>query len=282
MHCRAFEDHLDRLLAGELSAKEVQAAERHLRICARCRRLHELSRGPSAVEGVQPPAGLVQAVLERTTGPVCGFAEDRLCAWADELPADDHELVTRHLDHCTRCAALARELRGLGATLPGLAEIRPDDDFVRDVMMATAFRAKRPAFDEFLSALGASWRRLLQRRRFAWEAAYLGALLFLLVFISFPGNVRAVPRATAVPDLLVSGRDRMVQMTDALFEKKRATLRRALAELGVLGKAWMKKAAGIAAETGSAVERRAAALLGDLNPDSPDAGRRTNPPGNHR
>ena len=140
--CRTIIEQLDDLLEGRLSPADRHAAEGHLRSCASCRELESLVAAASAP--VAPPADLLGAVLLRTSGSACGSARARLCDHADD------DLVRMHLDGCGECGGLAAAL----ARLPG----------------------------RWTARLAAAWRRLAQRPRIAWEGAYAGSIIVLILF----------------------------------------------------------------------------------------------------
>lgn len=197
MDCRHFEAHLEALLAGELPPAERAACERHAEGCPHCRELLELA---GAAGGGAPPgaadAGLVGRVLAETSGPACRRAGELLAGRLDRPLADplDRELLDLHLSDCGDCRALAGVLARLADDLPGLAEIRPDRDFVDDVLAATLparVRWRRRASSVW-SRRFAAWAR---RPRFAWEAAFVLTLALLPVLASSASPLTSVPTA---------------------------------------------------------------------------------------
>ena len=177
--CWTIIERLDDLLEGRLSPADRKAAEEHLRSCAGCRDL----AGLVAEVGVPvaPPANLLGAVLARTSGSTCGSARARLCDHVDRLlaPTDD-EIVRMHLEGCDECGRLAAAVARLAIDLPSLAELEPDARFVPGVLDRTSGRAAQTAV--WKARLAAGWRRLAHRQRIAWEGAYAGSLLVLLLF----------------------------------------------------------------------------------------------------
>ena len=172
MDCERFNDRLEAFLGDELPAEERRAVERHLRECASCRELADL-----ASCSAEPPAALIDTVLASTSGSVCASAREQLCDLVDDhLPAADHELVLCHLESCRECAALSHALVRLSTDLPLLAELQPDAGFVRDVLARTSGRRT------WAARLTDAWERLLARPRLALEGAYLGTVLFALIF----------------------------------------------------------------------------------------------------
>jgi predicted anti-sigma-YlaC factor YlaD len=184
MDCRSFLDRLEALLDETLGGDARRAVEEHLRECADCRQLLELARSEPDGAAVEPPADLAGSILERTSGPACNGARDRLCDYVDgALPEIDAELVRLHLDGCESCEGLALALTSLTAELPAMAEIEPDAAFVDDVLARTVPWRKRLARRlEKLSAVRELWPRVVNRPRFALEAAYVGTMVVVLIF----------------------------------------------------------------------------------------------------
>jgi len=189
MDCRDFQMRLDDLLEGRLGAVERRAAGEHLRRCASCRDLEAAARTEAEAAAVEAPPGLAAAILERTSGPACARSRELLCDWADRRLGDvDAELVRLHLAGCPDCEGLAGALARLSVDLPAMAELEPDARFVDDVLAATLPRrgwAEAPAHrpgEGLVERLSGAWRRLVERPRLAWEGAYVGTLIFLLLF----------------------------------------------------------------------------------------------------
>lgn len=119
---------------------------------------------------------LLDAVLARTSGPVCSRAHELLAD--DDPPAVERELLALHLERCDGCRELAAVLAALADDLPGLAEVRPDSSFADDVLAATLPAAVR--WRRWWRRIRVeSWPRWVRRPRFAWEAAF--ALTLVLV-----------------------------------------------------------------------------------------------------
>lgn len=177
--CGTFIDRLDDLLEGRLSAADRREVEEHLLSCRGCRELKALAGGEEAPNA--PPADLLGAILARTSGPACGSARGRLCDHVDRLlvPVDGH-LVRAHLEGCGECAGLAAALVRLAVDLPTLAEMEPGPRFVADVLARTSQRQTLPA--RLAAPLLAACRRLALRPRIAWEGAYAGSIVLLILF----------------------------------------------------------------------------------------------------
>lgn len=144
-----------------------------------------------------PPPGFTDAVLRATSGPACGSAEERLCDWVDGLlEADDEELVRLHAGSCAACAALARVILAMREDLPALAEMDPGAAFTREVLAASAplVARRRP----LAARLRERWQGILRRPRFAWEGAYIGSFLLLLLFGTPLSPLSGLPRRALV------------------------------------------------------------------------------------
>jgi len=177
--CRFFVDRLDELLDGRLEEADRRAAEDHLSACSGCRELRRLADGCGAAPA--PPADLLAGVLARTSGPTCRRARERLCDHLDRAldPVDD-AMMRLHIDGCAECAGLAGALARLAADLPGLAERDPGMGFVAAVLRRTSRRASRAA--RLAAAFAAGWGRVAQRPRIAFEGAFAGSVLLMLLF----------------------------------------------------------------------------------------------------
>jgi hypothetical protein len=193
MDCASFIDRLEALLDGSLPAGERTAAERHRERCAACRELSSAMAAESDGAPLDPPADMTASILERTSGSTCESAERRLCDWIDrELEPVDDELLRLHVDGCAECAALARVLARIPQDLARMAELQPDARFVDDVLARTLPRRKR--FERWTAKLAAGWQGLLQRPRIAWEGAYVGTIVLVLLFGTPGSPLAAVPR----------------------------------------------------------------------------------------
>lgn len=193
MTCRELERRLEAWLAGELAPAKRSAFERHLATCEECRDLVDLAERAASAEvpdGAEPPPDLVHGVLERTSGTACARAREDLVPLVDgELSGGRRELIELHLASCPDCRELHGALAGLATDLALLAEVDPGPGFVDGVLERTvgADRAvTRPGAREVRSPSAparfrrwwaATWPALVRRPRFAWEAAYVLALV---------------------------------------------------------------------------------------------------------
>lgn len=132
--------------------------------------------------GPTPPSTFTRAVLDRLRLDPCAAALEQLLEEpgieaVPQNPQMPRPLIAQHLLHCESCRALQAALllsqNGLPAlrTRPAPAELR------QRILLQTTGRAT-PQRQRKLSRLQ-SW---LLRPRFALESAYLGSLLFVLVF----------------------------------------------------------------------------------------------------
>ncbi len=193
MDCRSYENLLDALLDGRLEAAEREALDAHAAACPRCRELLSLVSAEIDPADVNAPEGLAEAVLERTSGSRCVRARDLLSDLVDgTLGEPDAELVRIHLDGCRECGSTATALARLREDLPLLAEIRPGERFVEDVLSRTS-RGWRRRMAGWRASFDERFRRILARPRFAAEGAYLGSIL-LTVLVAAPGSpLRGLP-----------------------------------------------------------------------------------------
>jgi len=187
MDCARFEDLLFESLDARLGAADEEGMRTHVHTCTRCRELAALIGGGADSAPPEVPADLVAGVLERTSGGSCGRAQLLLAKAADVALGEDGGLLTIHLGTCPDCAAVARALVQLGHELPALAELDPGAGFVAEVMVATIGVAAtadpattprtplRVRFEEM-------WERMAQRPRLAFEGAYAGIVVLVLVF----------------------------------------------------------------------------------------------------
>jgi hypothetical protein len=184
MRCEEFEQRLAGLTAGRLRDPEEDACLRHAATCAKCTRLLETARGDCRVE---PPNGLLESVLEQTTGRACGDARELLCDFVDgTLPHGEDALLKGHLRVCPRCRALADSLEISHVLLAELAEADPGPGFTASVLEETNRLPQRP--EQSVDGLLAFVRSLFLRPRFALEAAYVGALLLFGLYGLIPGE----------------------------------------------------------------------------------------------
>lgn len=195
MDCARFEQMLQELLDGTATAATRQEAQAHLSACETCRELDALVRNASLCVP-DAPAGLTQAILQRTSGSPCAQAHGLLCEQADGvLHGVDAELLELHRKHCGDCGGVGTALLHLKEDLPALALADPGPQFAAQVMAATLPPGRR------LVRLGRrirqTWERLAQRPRIAWEGGYIGALVLFLIF-----GLSASPLSTVPGDAL--------------------------------------------------------------------------------
>ena len=186
MKCEELERNLERLLTEGLEGELKAACDTHLAVCGSCRELLELaSLTPPLAEGESLAAG----VLARTSGPVCGRAEELLCDLVDgRLQAGDRAVLDDHVTHCDRCSALVIALARLDLDLPTLAVLETDPGLVRRVLAATL-----PLETRLRRWWNGLWPALIRRPRFAVEMAYAVTALVVLM-VTVPGSpLQAMP-----------------------------------------------------------------------------------------
>lgn len=190
--CRQFESRLDAFVAGALPTDEHRLLRDHADTCSRCAALLGVVLDPPPEAG----SGLVAAVLETTSGSGCRAAHSLLCDWTDgRLAATDSALVEDHLRHCPGCTSLAAALQRLTDDLPRLAEHAADVRFVDDVLRLTSAAATaRTATPGWRQRLRQGWESLSQRPRFAWEVAWLGTAILVLLVGTPQSPLRHMPQ----------------------------------------------------------------------------------------
>jgi len=177
MNCTAFEQRLERYQAGTLPEAERREIDRHLCHCAACRTLLEVLLSSERQTG---QVDLSQAVLSQTIGSACGKCRSLLGDLLDgTLDGIEGELIMSHVDSCASCGSLFRVMSEMAEVLPRMREMEPDASFVSDILRSTrALKPETSALSRILDFL----RRLMERPRFSWEAAYLGTLLVFALF----------------------------------------------------------------------------------------------------
>jgi anti-sigma factor RsiW len=177
--CRTLAERLDDLLEGRMTPDERRAALAHLASCAACAELGSLLERAAAP--VLPPDDLLGAVMRRTSGSACDSARARLCDHVDGLLAPvDEGLVRMHLDACPECSGLGAVLARLAAGLPSLAEREPGAALLPAVLARTTRRATLA--ERVARSVAAACVRIGRRPQIAWEGAYVGSIILLLLF----------------------------------------------------------------------------------------------------
>jgi anti-sigma factor RsiW len=232
MNCDGVFDRAAEFLDGTLDASDRSAVADHLASCDGCRGLIAALREA----GPEEP-GLTDAILARTTGPVCETARERLCALVDAtLDPTDAPSLSGHLARCADCASLFRTLSALHTELPLLAAGDPDPDLVAAVLARTSSKPRRAPAGE-----GRLWwlPRLLDRPRIALEGAFVASVMLVIPIGAVHRQAVSEP-ATA----LVAIRDTAGAATASFSVRARA--------------AWAAArgfVAGHAAETAAGIER---------------------------
>lgn len=118
-------------------------------------------------------------VIAATSGAPCDRARGLLASIRDAaLDPTDTDLLSAHTARCAECRTFAATLASLAEALPTLAEWDPGPGFAASVLARTS---RRPADQTWGDRWRAAWPRLVQRPRFAWEAAYVVTLCWLVV-----------------------------------------------------------------------------------------------------
>jgi anti-sigma factor RsiW len=271
MDCREFEERMDDFVAGKLPAREREAAECHLSACARCRALYESILG--VAESLPPDwqDTLTAGILDRTSGSVCGVAERRLCDWIDGDPNEEGgAVISLHLSHCPACSALADSLRELNQVLPEMALLRPDASFAADVLKATSDRRGAGGARISFAGVWQWWRGMMQRPRFAWEAAYVGALLVLIALGNPASLLERMPETLVVPNFLVRGGDQFSRQAAATYEIAQGAAQRSLNSLRLQSRDLWLAASDLPLRTAAALRQEASAYIENLKADIAD------------
>jgi len=252
----------------------------HAADCGECSELLVLATLP--VESGLDSVGFVDSVVARTSGAACERSAPRLAELVDgSLEPGDRALILGHVDGCANCRGLVATLAALAIELPRLAHVRPDEDFVNDVLRRTL-----PVHVQLRRWWKRTWPRWLRRPRFATEAAYVGLLVLVLVFATPGSPLEAVPRrALALPQQAVAAARQPASLDGVLADSLRtrvAAVREKAADdpkvEAVAG--WIAAGAQVVAQADERVEsasksvatfwRDAASLLGNDGEDAVD------------
>jgi anti-sigma factor RsiW len=261
LDCRGFEDRIDVLDAGVLPRQEQEAAEGHMKACPGCRRLAMAVRGESPPAPAALSADLTRFIMDSTSGSACPQAQSELCDCVDGiLDHGSRELVSLHLASCPECRGLAAVLMELNQSLPEMAALAPDERFVEDVIALTSGRPApvpvvRPRID-----FREMWLRWIRRPRFAWEAAYVGAMLVLLIL----GNPAISTQSYSVPQLLLRNGDLWLHGTTSSIAGTREEARHSLDALKTRGRRLWGGATSLTVRSTSALREGAESILEGL------------------
>ena len=210
-------------------------------------------------EGPAPQADqdLLLSILHKTSGAPCGDAALLLCDWVDgHLDQDDWEIISLHIDHCPNCRSLAASLQELKEVLPEMAEIETDESLHRpDPRWQLSAGPGYPAMTAPHFDVREWWRRMLRRPRFAWEAAYVGALLILLALGNPAQLPLDAPKVTTVPRLVMQSGDQIVQETATALAKSGKTAKNSIRDLRLRTHTLLEAAAEYQDQTASALRR---------------------------
>ena len=266
MDCSGFEEMLDRIVAGMSPVEGSRAATRHLHACARCRSLYAIVRG----EPDAPPHDLgeetIQAILQNTAGTGCDETCERLCAWIDrELPGGDQEIISLHIDNCLRCRALATALAELKRELPDMAAIEPDSRFLEDALEAIRQVRVAPGKRRHHFRTCDWWYRIVCRPRFAWEAAYAGALILFLVLGSPFIRQVYVPRAITVERAVLHGSSQVIQKGAFILDAQQTAMQRSLDVLLVQSRGLASTAVGFRRSASATLGQKTTWLMQQIN-----------------
>ena len=262
MDCKGFEGRLDKLVAGVLSAEESRAVASHLDICARCRSLKAIVRGEPAAPLHDLGEETIHSILHSTAGPACGEASEYLCAWIDrDLPEGDYEIISLHLNHCPHCRALTTALAELKRELPDMAAIEPDSRFLEDALEAIRQARIAPGKRRLHSRARAWWCRLARRPRFAWEAAYVGALVLFLILGNPFIRQAYVPRAISLERAVRHGSGQMMQKGALILDAQETAVQHSLTVLRIQSREFLDTAADFRSSASATLNQKTSWLL---------------------
>jgi hypothetical protein len=155
---------------------------------------------------------LTRSILDQTSGPVCIRARSNFCDLVDERLSPEAEQITRlHLESCPSCKAVEESLIELGSLLPEMAELHPGEGFAGDVLDATIARVSPVV--ALRNRITQWWHNAVRRPRFAWEAAYAGALIFFLALANLGGAWQKPPALASFRQTLEMGCSEAAQIS---------------------------------------------------------------------
>ena len=130
--------------------------------------------------------------------PVCTDFEPRLSAYVDDaLPADQRADVAQHLDQCTRCRGVVRDLERLRETARQLGPVRPPDHIWLEIAGQVHAVAGPPAQPTATPS----------RRPVVWQWVGLAAMLVLVTmavyYVMRASNATPPPAGNAGQDAAV-------------------------------------------------------------------------------
>lgn len=121
------------------------------------------------------------------------------------LPADEMNLVTKHLEGCRHCSALLEEMRSVVASCHRYPTLEMDPDFLERILLRTSGRPRTRSLQERLSDL----IHPLFTPRFAVGASL--ATLFLVLMVNLVTPRFSVVLSALSPPSLLQLMDRGVQ-----------------------------------------------------------------------
>ena len=254
----------------------------HATACDPCRHWFATFAEGAELWRAETGAHAAVPVMAATGGAPCGRARELLASSRDmALDPTDAGLLAAHAARCAECRTFAATLAAITEALPTLAEWDPGPGFAAAVLARTSLRPADPTWGHRWRA---AWQRLVQRPRFAWEAAYVVTLCWLLIF-GHPLTALdwTTARVSAVARDTVPARVRVVQTRVASWrERATADVGRAMS-LVASGRESMEKAASgaqrqatawwtsLAADVVSLLESSWRAILSATEPPGPPA-----------
>lgn len=199
MNCSQFSQALEAFLDETLPEEEGQRCALHLAGCAHCRKLWRQRGGELFHLPDGDAARLSASILAATDQDSCAAATAQLCELLDESLAEpDRHYLEQHLATCADCTELLGALGRVNAELANLARLTPARDLSAAILRQTSGREASGLWQRFReSNPGRFAAGLLQRPRFAMEAAFLFTLFWTSVF-GLPGSVSIAVEASSL------------------------------------------------------------------------------------
>jgi hypothetical protein len=152
----------------------------HASACESCRQWRATFAEGSELWRAGAGADVAVPVMAMAGGAPCDRARELLASIREAaLDPTDTELLAAHTARCAECRTFAAALASITLALPTLAEWDPGPGFAASVLARTSRGSADPSWGDRWRV---AWQRLVQRPRFAWEAAYVATLCWLLIF----------------------------------------------------------------------------------------------------
>jgi hypothetical protein len=161
-------------------------------------------------------------------------------------------------------------LRELNQVLPEMALLQPDASFAADVLKATSARPAAGSGGTSVTGVRKWWCSMMQRPRFAWEAAYVGALLVLIALGNPAALLQRMPETLIVPGFLVRSGDLLVRQTAGTCEVTQEAAQRSLNSLRLRSHDLWLAASDLPLRTTAVLRHKASDYIEKLKADIAD------------